>query len=109
MQRSCLRLLAWFGVLLLPAAIRADSAAAMNPIAEAYVKLALAAGVHDGDFVDAYNRPPEWKTAAETAKPAEPFCRGACSTTGGGGGSGFGSGADNSVERCRHQASISSE
>ncbi len=40
----------------------------MNDIAQAYVKLALAAGVHDGDFVDAYFGPPEWKTAAEAAK-----------------------------------------
>src|SRR6478736_6460581 len=64
-----LRLLAGISILLLPAvAAQADAAAAMNPIAEAYVKLALAAGVHDGDFVDAYNGPMEWKTAAETAK-----------------------------------------
>ena len=40
----------------------------MNSLAESYVKLALAAGVHDADYVDAYYGPPEWKTAAETAK-----------------------------------------
>jgi hypothetical protein len=40
----------------------------MNSLAESYVKLALAAGVHDGDYVDAYYGPPEWKTGAEAAK-----------------------------------------
>ena len=40
----------------------------MNTLAETYVKLALAAGVHDGDYVDAYYGPPEWRTAAEAAK-----------------------------------------
>lgn len=40
----------------------------MNPLAESYVKLALAAGVHDGDYVDAYYGPPKWRTAAEAAK-----------------------------------------
>ncbi len=41
---------------------------ALDPLAESYVKLALAAGVHDGDYVDAYYGPPEWRTAAEAAK-----------------------------------------
>ncbi len=40
----------------------------LNRLAESYVKLALAAGVHDGDYVDAYYGPPEWRTAAETEK-----------------------------------------
>jgi len=44
----------------------ADSSA-MNAIAESYVKLALAAGKHDPDFVDAYYGPPEWKTSADSA------------------------------------------
>jgi hypothetical protein len=44
------------------------AAPTMNSVAESYVKLALAAGVHDGDYVDAYYGPPEWKTAAEAAK-----------------------------------------
>ncbi|HEX8680337.1 MAG TPA: amidohydrolase family protein, partial [Chthoniobacterales bacterium] len=34
-------------------------------IAEAYVKLVLAVGQHDSDYVDAYYGPPEWKAAAE--------------------------------------------
>jgi len=38
----------------------------MNQIAESYVKLALAAGRHDGDFVDAYYGPPEWKAEVDS-------------------------------------------
>src|SRR5688572_10712883 len=63
-----LRLLLCSALLLLTVATRASATPTMNSIAEAYVKLALAAGVHDGDFVDAYNGPPEWKSAAEAAK-----------------------------------------
>jgi hypothetical protein len=40
----------------------------MDRIAENYVKLALAIGQHDADFVDAYYGPPEWKTAAAASK-----------------------------------------
>ncbi|HWA26201.1 MAG TPA: hypothetical protein VG734_11100 [Lacunisphaera sp.] len=40
----------------------------LDSVAESYVKLALAAGVHDADYVDAYYGPPEWRTAAEAAK-----------------------------------------
>ena len=35
----------------------------MQAIAEQYVKLVLAVGQHDPDYVDAYYGPPEWKTA----------------------------------------------
>jgi hypothetical protein len=41
---------------------------AMNPLAERYVKLVLALGQHDADYVDAYYGPPEWRKEAETAK-----------------------------------------
>jgi len=41
---------------------------AMDRIAEEYVKLVLAVGQHDADYVDAYYGPPEWKKAAETTK-----------------------------------------
>ena len=34
-------------------------------IAEAYVKLVLAVGKHDADYVDAYYGPPEWKAEVE--------------------------------------------
>ena len=40
----------------------------MNRIAESYVKLVLAVGQHDADYVDAFYGPPEWRTAAEQAK-----------------------------------------
>ncbi len=33
----------------------------MGPLAERYVRLVLAVGQHDPDFVDAYYGPPEWK------------------------------------------------
>ncbi|HEY9421108.1 MAG TPA: hypothetical protein VIW92_06820 [Thermoanaerobaculia bacterium] len=40
----------------------------MNGIAESYVKLVLAVGQHDTDYVDAYYGPPEWRKDAETRK-----------------------------------------
>ncbi|MFL6514481.1 MAG: hypothetical protein ACJ8M1_05600 [Chthoniobacterales bacterium] len=40
----------------------------MNQAAEEYVKLALALGQHDPDYVDAYYGPAEWKSQAETNK-----------------------------------------
>jgi len=39
-------------------------AAQMANLSERYVKLVLAVGVHDPDYVDAYYGPPEWRTAA---------------------------------------------
>ena len=35
--------------------------AEMNEIAEAYVRVVLAVGLHDPDYVDAYYGPPEWR------------------------------------------------
>ncbi|HKV09261.1 MAG TPA: hypothetical protein VJ725_14045 [Thermoanaerobaculia bacterium] len=40
----------------------------MNRIADSYVKLVLAVGQHDADYVDAFYGPPEWRTAAEKEK-----------------------------------------
>ena len=40
----------------------------MDIIAERYVKLVLALGGHDADYVDAYYGPPEWKAEANRAK-----------------------------------------
>lgn len=40
----------------------------VNAIAESYVKLVLAMGQHDPDYVDAYYGPPEWKTKTAAAK-----------------------------------------
>ena len=44
------------------------SASGMNEIAERYVKLVLALGAHDADYVDAYYGPAEWKKEADSAK-----------------------------------------
>jgi len=41
---------------------------AMHGVAERYVKLVLALGQHDGDYVDAYYGPPEWRDEAQRAK-----------------------------------------
>jgi len=41
---------------------------AMNALAERYVKIVLALGQHDADYVDAYYGPPEWKSEAEKTK-----------------------------------------
>jgi hypothetical protein len=43
-----------------------ELAAALNAIAEPYVKLVLAVGQHDADYVDAYYGPPEWQTEAKS-------------------------------------------
>lgn len=40
----------------------------LNNIAEPYVKLVLAVGNHDADYVDAYYGPPEWQAEAKTNK-----------------------------------------
>ena len=40
----------------------------MDKVAERYVKLVLAMGQHDPDYVDAYYGPPEWRTEAEKAQ-----------------------------------------
>lgn len=40
----------------------------MDSLAPGYVKLVLALGQHDADYVDAFYGPPEWKTEAERTK-----------------------------------------
>jgi hypothetical protein len=40
----------------------------MNALAERYVRLVLAVGQHDPDYVDAFYGPAEWRTEAEQAK-----------------------------------------
>ncbi|HKY31963.1 MAG TPA: hypothetical protein VJV23_05455 [Candidatus Polarisedimenticolia bacterium] len=40
----------------------------MDAAAVSYVKLALAVGAHDPDYVDAYYGPPEWRQEAERAR-----------------------------------------
>ena len=47
-----------------------DTLPAMNEAAERYVKLVLALGQHDKDYVDAFYGPAEWKQkAAATKRP----------------------------------------
>jgi hypothetical protein len=46
----------------------APARSTLDSIAVSYVKLALAAGVHDADYVDAYYGPPAWKAEADKAK-----------------------------------------
>ncbi|MDQ5857648.1 MAG: hypothetical protein M3542_05130 [Acidobacteriota bacterium] len=45
-----------------------DTLPAMNDAAERYVKLVLAVGQHDKDYVDAFYGPAEWKNEAEATK-----------------------------------------
>jgi hypothetical protein len=40
----------------------------MNSLAEQYVRLVLAVGQHDADYVDAYYGPPQWRKEAEARK-----------------------------------------
>jgi hypothetical protein len=40
----------------------------MNQISERYVRLVLAMGEHDTDYVDAYYGPPEWRTEVKAQK-----------------------------------------
>lgn len=42
----------------------------VNALAERYVRLVLALGQHDRDYVDAYYGPPEWRMEAELTKVA---------------------------------------
>src|SRR5690606_10355576 len=45
-----------------------DERADMNALAERYVRLVLAVGQHDPDYVDAFYGPEEWRTEAEREK-----------------------------------------
>ena len=47
----------------------------MKRIAESYVKLVLAVGRHDADYVDAYYGPPEWRAEADASERALPDIR----------------------------------
>jgi hypothetical protein len=54
---------------------RAEKSSPMDTIAERYVKLVLALGQHDADYVDAYYGPPEWKSDADSHKRTLPDIR----------------------------------
>src|SRR6185369_4568189 len=56
-------------------AVTLMAADSMDSIAERYVKLVLAVGQHDADYVDAYYGPPEWRTEAEAHKRPLPEIR----------------------------------
>lgn len=64
----------FFSALLLPILLLScrsaapDTVRAMNEIAESYVKLVLAVGQHDADYVDAYYGPAEWRKEAQAGK-----------------------------------------
>jgi hypothetical protein len=58
----------WLACLVSIALMQAVGASPMNELAERYVKLVLALGQHDADYVDAFYGPPEWRKAAESAK-----------------------------------------
>ena len=45
-----------------------EQAMALNSIAEQYVKLVLAVGQYDADYVDAYYGPVEWQAEAKDKK-----------------------------------------
>ena len=42
----------------------------LQDVAERYVRLVLALGLHDADYVDAYYGPPEWRKQVEAEKPS---------------------------------------
>ena len=50
------------------AAVACAQDADMNTLGERYVRLVLAMGQHDADYVDAYYGPPEWRMQAEAEK-----------------------------------------
>jgi hypothetical protein len=58
----------WLAIVVAVALLQVVEKSPMNELAERYVKLVLALGQHDGDYVDAYYGPAEWRTDAETRK-----------------------------------------
>ena len=55
------------GMLVLATAALGAQSSSMNTLGERYVRLVLAMGQHDADYVDAYYGPPEWRKEAEAA------------------------------------------
>ncbi len=49
-----------------PAGNSQAAAAQLDSISEPYVKLVLAVGKHDADYVDAYYGPPEWRASVDS-------------------------------------------
>jgi hypothetical protein len=55
-------------LLLMSAGVACRKSLTMESIAERYVRLVLAVGNHDADYVDAYYGPPAWKTEAAASR-----------------------------------------
>src|SRR5262245_28168226 len=66
-----MRRLAIFAAVALALSPMTHAADVLTPLAERYVRLMLAIGLHDTDFIDAYYGPPEWKQAV-TARGKQP-------------------------------------
>src|SRR5262249_55429455 len=62
------RIRGWLMAAVCAAAAGCGRAETMDRLAERYVKLVLAVGQHDADYVDAYYGPPEWRKEAEASK-----------------------------------------
>jgi hypothetical protein len=60
----------FIGFMILMVAAMAQTQDPLKDVAERYVRLVLAVGVHDGDYVDAYYGPPEWRKQVEAEKLA---------------------------------------
>jgi hypothetical protein len=60
----------WVACLVALALVQAAETSPMNKLAERYVRLVLAMGPHDADYVDAYYGPPEWRKEAESSTRA---------------------------------------
>ena len=66
-------LLAGLGaVALLVYPLSGNEGTGMNALAERYVRLVLAVGQHDADYVDAFYGPAEWRAEAEATKSSLP-------------------------------------
>jgi hypothetical protein len=64
MRTTPLALLTLFALAVAPHAGAKPPAPTLDAIAQSYVKLVLAIGQHDADYVDSYYGPPEWRTEA---------------------------------------------
>ena len=62
------KLLALCALAALPMVMSAQQPDPFGSVAERYVKLVLAVGQHDADYVDAFYGPPEWRKEVEAAK-----------------------------------------
>ena len=67
------KLRATLTVLILMSAALAAQTASMDKLGEQYVRLVLALGEHDPDYVDAYYGPAEWRRSVEQAKMSRPL------------------------------------